>query len=372
MLGNSGLSGYYLGWDAGTTLPLEFTTFANYPHEWRLNNIQRMRLNANPATVTINGYGSVARDGFLLLSGQPDAFTNVNSKAPFTRMHLVDPTGSVNPINYAQQFGFRPWQKNGITFTGETRTGTAIMQAAAVGIRPVSMELGGKNAAVVFADCDFQVAVDTVTRSCFENAGQVCLGTERVYVERPIFDKFVAALKEKAEQMKPGKPFDPDTKIGPLVSKIHQKKVLGMYAKAKEEGANIVFGGGIPDMPDELKDGCWVQPTIWTGLPETAAAVREEIFGPCCHIRPFDDENEVVRLANANDYGLATTIWTTDLARAHRVAARIEVGIAWINSWFLRDLRTAFGGSKQSGIGREGGVHLLEFYTETRNICVKL
>ena len=260
---------------------------------------------------------------------------------------------------------------NGITFTGETRTGTAIMQAGAVGIRPVSLELGGKNAALVFADCDFQVAVDTVTRSCFENAGQVCLGTERVYVQRPIFDKFVAALKEKAETMKPGRPFDEDTKIGPLVSKEHQRKVLSYYQKAKDEGATIVTGGGIPEMPDELKDGCWVQPTIWTGLPETASVVIEEVFGPCCHISPFDTEEEVVEKVNNNAYGLATSIYTQDISRANRVAKQIEVGLCWINSWFLRDLRTPFGGSKQSGIGREGGVHSFEFYTELRNVMLK-
>ena len=260
---------------------------------------------------------------------------------------------------------------NGITFTGETKTGTAIMKAAADGIRPVSLELGGKNAAVVFADCDFDNAVNTVTRSVFENCGQVCLGTERVYVERPIFDKFVAALKVKAETMKPGRPFDPDTKIGPLVSKVHQKKVLSYYAKAKEEGATVVFGGGVPDMPDDLKDGCWVQPTIWTGLPETATVVREEIFGPCCHIQPFDTEEEAVRMANDTQYGLATSIYTQDIGRASRLATQIEVGLCWINSWFLRDLRTPFGGSKQSGIGREGGVHSLEFYTELRNVMIK-
>ena len=260
---------------------------------------------------------------------------------------------------------------NGITFTGETRTGTAIMKAGAEGIRPVSLELGGKNAALVFADCDFQVAVDTVTRSCFENAGQVCLGTERVYVQRPIFEKFVAALKGKAEGMKPGRPFDADTKIGPLISKEHQDKVLSYYRRAKDEGATIVTGGGVPEMPADLKGGCWVQPTIWTGLPETAAVVTEEVFGPCCHIRAFDTEEEVVEMVNNNRYGLATSIYTQDIGRANRLAHQIEVGLCWINSWFLRDLRTPFGGSKQSGIGREGGVHSFEFYTELRNVMIK-
>jgi aminomuconate-semialdehyde/2-hydroxymuconate-6-semialdehyde dehydrogenase len=260
---------------------------------------------------------------------------------------------------------------NGITFTGETGTGTAIMRAGAEGIRPVSLELGGKNAALVFADCDFDVAIETVTRSTFENCGQVCLGTERVYVERPIFDKFVDALKTKAEGMKPGRPEDPETKIGPLVSLGHREKVLSYYDKARAEGANIVTGGGVPDMPDDLKEGAWVQPTIWTGLPETASVVQEEIFGPCCHIQPFDTEEEAAQMANDTPYGLATCIFTSDIARANRLAVKIDVGLCWINSWFLRDLRTAFGGSKQSGIGREGGVHSLEFYTDLRNVMLK-
>jgi len=261
---------------------------------------------------------------------------------------------------------------NAITFTGETRTGTAIMKAAADGARPVSFELGGKNAGIVFADAEFDATVDGIARACFANTGQVCLGTERVYVERPIFDRFVQALKAKAEGMKPGRPEDPTTGTGPLISLEHRKKVLSYYRKAVEDGAKVITGGGIPEMPRELAEGAWIQPTIWTGLAETSAVIREEIFGPCCHIRPFDAEDEAIRLANDTPYGLATTIWTTNLARAHRVAAKIEVGICWVNSWFLRDLRTPFGGSKESGIGREGGVHSLEFYTELRNVCVKL
>lgn len=259
-----------------------------------------------------------------------------------------------------------------ITFTGETRTGTAIMKAASEGMRDVSFELGGKNAGIVFADCDFDAALEGIFRSSFLNTGQVCLGTERVYVERPIFERFVQALKARAEAVKYGRPEDHDANYGPLISHEHREKVLSYYRKAVEEGATVVTGGGVPEMAGELADGAWVQPTIWTGLSDDAAVVREEIFGPCCHIRPFDSEDEVVNLANDNVYGLSTTIWTTNLARGHRMAARIEVGITWVNSWFLRDLRTPFGGSKQSGIGREGGVHSLEFYTETRNVCVKL
>ncbi|TDP82940.1 2-hydroxymuconate semialdehyde dehydrogenase [Aquabacterium commune] len=259
-----------------------------------------------------------------------------------------------------------------ITFTGETRTGAAIMKAAAHGIRDVSFELGGKNAGIVFADANFDDAVEGIFRSAFMNTGQVCLGTERVYVERPLFDKFVSALKARCEAVKYGRPSDEGSNYGPLISQEHKRKVMSYYAKAVEEGATVVTGGGVPEMSGELAGGAWVQPTIWTGLPETAAVVREEIFGPCCHIRPFDSEEEVVGLANANRYGLSTTIWTQNLTRAHRMAAAVEVGITWVNSWFLRDLRTPFGGSKQSGIGREGGVHSLEFYTDLRNICIKL
>ncbi|MBV2263433.1 MAG: 2-hydroxymuconic semialdehyde dehydrogenase [Thauera sp.] len=259
-----------------------------------------------------------------------------------------------------------------LTFTGETRTGEVIMKAAANGSRPVSLEMGGKNAAIVFADCDFDKAIEGTLRSAFLNCGQVCLGTERVYVERPIFDKFVAALKAGAEGMKIGVPDDPTANFGPLVSKKHQEKVLSYYKVAVEEGATVVTGGGVPDMPGELADGCWVQPTIWTGLPETARVIKEEIFGPCCHIAPFDTEEEVLEKANDNKYGLSCAIWTQDVSRAHRVAQKMEVGISWVNSWFLRDLRTPFGGSKQSGIGREGGVHSLEFYTDLKNVCIKL
>jgi len=261
---------------------------------------------------------------------------------------------------------------DGITFTGETGTGEAIMKAAAKGVRPVSLELGGKNAGVIFADADLDKAVAGIARAVFENSGQVCLGTERVYVQRPLFQAFVAALKARAEAIKVGPPNAPGVTMGPLVSVGHRQKVLSYYAQAAKDGATVVTGGGIPDMPAELAEGAWVQPTIWTGLSEDSAVVREEIFGPCCHIAPFDDEDEVVRLVNDTPYGLAASVWTTDLQVAHRMGAALDVGICWINSWFLRDLRTAFGGAKQSGIGREGGVHSLEFYTELRNVCIRL
>lgn len=260
---------------------------------------------------------------------------------------------------------------DGITFTGESATGEAIMRAAAAGVRPVSLELGGKNPGLVFDDADLDATVEGLSRACFANTGQVCLGTERLYVQRGIFEAFVERFCERAKQFRFGDPFSKETTLGPLVSQVHREKVLSFYDKARSEGASVLVGGGVPDVPG-LAGGYWVEPTVWTGLPQSSAVVRDEIFGPCTHVMPFDDEAEAVALANDTRYGLATSIWTRDVARAHRVASRIEVGVAWINCWFLRDLRTPFGGAKMSGIGREGGAHSLEFYTELRNICVKL
>lgn len=258
-----------------------------------------------------------------------------------------------------------------ITFTGETGTGQAIMQKAAVGVRDVSFELGGKNAAIVFADADLDKAIEGLSRSVFLNTGQVCLGTERVYVERPLFDEFVRRMTLAAQAFKPGFMDDP-AYLGPLSSAEHRDKVLGYYAKAVEEGATVVTGGGIPQVDGDQAGGFYVEPTLWIGLAHDATVMREEIFGPCCGVIPFDSEDEVIALANDTDYGLCATVWTENVSRAHRVAAAMQVGVCWVNCWFLRDLRTAFGGSGHSGIGREGGVHSLEFYTETVNICVKL
>ncbi len=259
-----------------------------------------------------------------------------------------------------------------ITFTGETRTGEAIMKAAANGVRDVSLEMGGKNPAIVFADADMDAAIEGTMRSVFANCGQVCLGTERVYVERPIFEEFVSRLAEEAKGLKLGEPHDTQTQLGPLISDEHKRKVLSYYQKAVDEGATVVLGGGVPDMEGDMSKGAWVEPTIWTGLADDASPVTEEIFGPCCHIRPFDTEEEVIALGNDTPYGLAAAVWTQNTSRAHRVASKLDVGLCWVNSWFLRDLRTPFGGMKASGIGREGGVHSLEFYTETTNVCIKL
>jgi aminomuconate-semialdehyde/2-hydroxymuconate-6-semialdehyde dehydrogenase len=259
-----------------------------------------------------------------------------------------------------------------ITFTGESRTGAAIMQAVAPRVKPVSFELGGKNAAIVFADCDFDDAIKELTDAVFMNTGQVCLCTERLYVERPIFDRFVEALKRKAESLRLGWPTAADTTTGPLISKEHRSKVLSYYELARAEGATIVTGGGTPKFGDGRDGGFYVEPTILTGLPESARCVKEEIFGPVCHIAAFDSEEEAVAKANDTKYGLAASVWTTNLKRGHRVAEKMRTGITWVNCWFLRDLRTPFGGAGLSGIGREGGMHSLNYYSELNNICVKL
>jgi len=256
------------------------------------------------------------------------------------------------------------------TFTGETKTGEAIMAAASKGVRPVSLELGGKNAGIVFDDADLEATLEGIGRACFANTGQVCLGTERLFVQRGIYERFLEGFAEKAAGYRFGDPFDEATTMGPLVSAEHIEKVSGYYDKAGRAGAEVVAGGGRPQVAG-LEDGYWIEPTIWTGLDRDAAIVTEEIFGPCTHVMPFDEEEEAIAEANASPYGLATSIWTTNLARAHRTAGAIEVGIAWVNSWFLRDLRTPFGGAGQSGIGREGGIHSLEFYSELRNVCIK-
>ncbi len=261
---------------------------------------------------------------------------------------------------------------NAVTFTGESKTGSAIMRAVAPTVKPISFELGGKNAAIVFADCDFDETIKGLADAVFLNTGQVCLCAERVYVERPIFERFVSALRRKAESLVLGWPTGSKTTTGPLISKEHRAKVLSYYELAKKEGATIVTGGGTPEFGDARDNGFYIQPTILTSLPESARCVKEEIFGPVCHVAPFDTEEEAVDKANDTKYGLAASVWTTNLKRGHHVAEKLHVGITWVNCWFLRDLRTPFGGAGLSGIGREGGMHSLNFYSELNNICVKL
>ena len=258
-----------------------------------------------------------------------------------------------------------------ISFTGGTATGKTIAATAAPMFKKLSLELGGKNPNIVFADCDFDEMIKTTVASSFSNNGQICLCGSRVYVERPIYEKFRDALVERVSNLKVGDPFDQDTKLGALVSKQHLDKVQSYLEVAREEGGKILCGGDLVEMDGKLKSGYYMRPAVIEGLSIGCRTNQEEIFGPVVTIQPFDTEEEALELANGTVYGLASTLWTNDLKRATRMAEKIQAGIVWINCWMLRDLRTPFGGVKNSGVGREGGWEALRFFTEAKNVCVK-
>lgn len=256
-----------------------------------------------------------------------------------------------------------------ISLTGETTTGKAVMKAAAGGLKRVSFELGGKNPNIIFADCDVEAALETTLRSSFSNQGEVCLCGSRIYVERPLYETFVNRLVDKAAQMVVGDPLDPQTNVGALISAEHLERVEGFIRRAIEEGCRVLIGG---KQPEHLSHGAYMEPTVIVDVDNRCEITRQEVFGPVVTVQPFDTEEEVVEIANDTKYGLSATVWTNDLKKAHRVASGIEAGIVWVNTWFLRDLRTPFGGMKESGIGREGGVHSFEFFSELKNVCIKL
>lgn len=284
------------------------------------------------------------------------------------------PDGVVNLVH-----GFGPNSAGGaisehpdvdaISFIGEPSTGTAIMKSAADSLKKLSYELGGKNPNIIFGDSNLDEVIDTTIRSSFINQGEVCLCGSRIYVERPVFDQFVQKFTERVNELKIGNPIENGTDVGALVSKEHYDRVKSYIEIAKNDGATITTGG---KRPEGFEKGYFLEPTIIIGLDRNSRCVREEIFGPVVTVMPFDMEEEVIMQANDTHYGLSATIWTNDLRRAHRVAHQIEAGVIWVNTWFLRDLRTPFGGMKHSGLGRTGGMHSLDFYTEFSNITIKL
>ncbi len=258
-----------------------------------------------------------------------------------------------------------------ISFTGGTSTGKRIAATAAPMFKKLSLELGGKNPNLIFADCDFEEMMKVTMRSSFANNGQICLCGSRIYVERPLYEKFKAELVKRTKALKVGDPFAADTKMGSVVSEAHLEKVKSCIELAKAEGGQILCGGNEISMTGDIQNGYYLEPTVIEGLPATCRTNQEEIFGPVVTITPFDTEEEVLAYANGTVYGLSSTIWTKDITRANRLAEKLQAGIVWINCWLLRDLRTPFGGMKNSGVGREGGLEALRFFTEPKNICVK-
>jgi len=258
-----------------------------------------------------------------------------------------------------------------ISFTGGTQTGKTIATIAAPMFKKLSLELGGKNPNIIFADCDFDDMLTTTMRSSFANQGQICLCGSRIFVERPIYEKFKTAFVKKVKNSIVSYPSDPKAHLGAVVSKPHMEKVLSYVELAKEEGGTVLAGGERVILDAPYNEGYYIAPTVIEGLAYNCRTNQEEIFGPVVTIMPFDTEEEVLMMANSTQFGLSATLWTSDLKRAHRMADNLQSGIVWLNSWLVRDLRTPFGGMKASGVGREGGWEALRFFTEAKNVFVK-
>jgi aminomuconate-semialdehyde/2-hydroxymuconate-6-semialdehyde dehydrogenase len=257
-----------------------------------------------------------------------------------------------------------------ISFTGGTETGKSIAATAAPMFKKLSLELGGKNPNIIFSDCDFEKMIETTVRSSFTNQGQICLCGSRIFIERSIYDRFKTVFVNRVKHLKVGNPKDDKSTLGAVVSKQHMDKILSYIQLAKEEGGNILCGGEQIKLEGECENGWFVAPAVIEGLPYHCRTNQEEIFGPVVSITPFDTEEEVLNYANSTPYGLSSSIWTENLSRAHRMANQLKSGIVWINCWLVRDLRTPFGGMKNSGVGREGGWEALRFFTESKNVCV--
>lgn len=259
-----------------------------------------------------------------------------------------------------------------ISFTGGTKTGAEIARVAAPMFKKLSLELGGKNPNIIFADCDFEKMIKTTLNSSFANQGQICLCGSRIFIERSVYEKFKTEFVSRVTKMKVGNPADADSKLGAVVSKQHMEKVLSYVELAKQEGGTVLCGGVQVKLEGEFAEGYYIAPTVIEGLDYNCRTNQEEIFGPVVTLTPFDTEEEVLMFANSTQYGLASILWTENLTRAHRMAGNLHSGIVWINCWLLRDLRTPFGGVKGSGVGREGGFEALHFFTEPKNVCIKL
>jgi aminomuconate-semialdehyde/2-hydroxymuconate-6-semialdehyde dehydrogenase len=259
-----------------------------------------------------------------------------------------------------------------ISFTGGTKTGEWIAREAAPKFKKLSLELGGKNPNIIFADCNYEEMMQTTIRSSFANQGQICLCGSRIFVEKPLYENFCGDFVERVKKLKIGDPLDKSTNIGAVVSREHMEKILSYIDLAQEEGGTILTGGKQVKLEGRCTGGYFVEPTVIENLSHDCRTNREEIFGPVVSISPFDTEEEVLNYANSVEYGLSATVWTENLSRAHRVAEKLESGIVWVNTWLLRDLRTPFGGMKNSGVGREGGFEALRFFTEEKNVCVKI
>ena len=257
-----------------------------------------------------------------------------------------------------------------ISFTGGTKTGEYIARTAGPMFKKLSLELGGKNPNIIFADCDFDEMIKTTIRSSFANQGQICLCGSRIFIERPIYEKFKTAFVERVKQLTVSYPTDKNAKMGALVSLPHLEKVISYVRLAEEEGGRVLTGGERVFLPEPYNNGYYLSPTVIEGLAYDCRTNQEEIFGPVVTLTPFDTEEEVLMMANSTQYGLSATIWTNDLKKAHRVADYVQAGVVWLNSWLVRDLRTPFGGVKASGVGREGGWEAMRFFTEAKNIYI--
>jgi len=330
-------------------LPLYLFTWKIAPALAVGNTVVAKPSEITPATATL--FCEIALD-----AGLPDGVLNV--------VHGEGPSAGEALISHRHV--------KAISFTGSTATGRHIAEVAGPTFRKLSLEMGGKNPTIVFADYDRDADLDTIVRSGFANQGQICLCGSRILVQESIYAEFRDAFVERVKALRPGDPLEPGTQQGALVSEAHMNKVLGCIERAREEGGRILCGGGRVRLQGRCADGWFVEPTVIEGLYAQTRTNQEEIFGPVVTLMPFKDEKDAVSQANATKYGLAASLWTSDLKRAHRVARNLETGILWVNCWMMRDLRTPFGGVKQSGVGREGGLEALRFFTEPKNVCIDL